>query len=293
MLLFGGARLGDFCPTVLDDVWTYSPTDGTWTELAPTGPTRPSPRAHHACAWDPARARLWVFGGCGPAYRGLDDLWSFDPESVQWMKVEPPEPRPRGRFSAALHYHPGSDALVLFGGLNGFDDGSTPVHGLWVYDIRANRWVEKTCAAPQLWQCASALDPERGLLILHGGFDEKLRMRSETWTYEVSADRWREPAVGKWFRTAHAGVWDPGADRMLVCGGRGSGAGHDGVWVFAPGTGEWQQYPEVRDPVGGRAYHSAVWDPKTRLMLVFGGTGDDPRDQPRRTDVWSAGVPGK
>jgi N-acetylneuraminic acid mutarotase len=276
MLLFGGEGVRDQRGTFFDDLWTYAPASGAWHELTPVGPARPSKRGYHACAWDSTRARMWMFGGCAEGFHGSDDLWSFDlwsfdPQQRQWTRLAPPGPRPPGRWSAVLQYDPGTDALVLFSGMSAFDETCVPLRDLWVYRIRTNTWTQKTCTAPQLSQCASALDPQRGLLIIHGGTDAHFAVRSETWIYDVRRDTWRAPVAGTRFTKAHAGVWDTDDGRMMVFGGRGYGTVEDRVWSFDPDTEEWRVLGTADDPPGVRAFHSAVWDPKARALIVYGG----------------------
>jgi N-acetylneuraminic acid mutarotase len=297
MLVFGGEGRDGEAFIFFNDLWTYSPAKDEWKELTLKEQPRPSKRAYHACAWDSHRNQLWVFGGADAKFQGLDDLWSFDPAELKWTKPEPPATRPKGRLSATLQYDPGSDSLILFGGLGGFGEGSPAVRDLWVYDIKANKWTEKKCAAPQLWQCASALDPKGGLLLLHGGFDERFQVRTETWVYEVANDKWREPVKGERFTDAHTGVWDASEGRMVVFGGarseKGAKEGYDEVWAFDAGKGAWKQVEVNGDKPKGRAYHSAIWDPKARSMIVFGGTANQFSDPPRDTKVWELHLPAK
>lgn len=295
MLLFGGEGRQGQAFIFFNDVWTYSPDKDKWQEVEVKSKEQPSKRAYHACAWDGKRHQLWCFGGSGANFQGLDDLWSFDPDKLEWKKHEPAGPRPKGRLSATLQYYPKDDTLILFAGLNGFGK-AVPVRDLWVYDIKANKWTEKKCAAPQLWQCASALDPKRGLLILHGGFDEKFQVRTETWVYDVAGDKWRDPIPGKRYIDAHAGVWDGAAGRMLIFGGSQPGKnakGYDDVWAFDPDKGAWKQVDAVGQKPAGRAYHSAVWQPKANAMIVFGGTANQFSDPPMENKVWILKMPAK
>jgi N-acetylneuraminic acid mutarotase len=299
MLVFAGEGRDADAFIFFSDLWTYNPAKDEWKELTLKEQARPSKRAYHACAWDTRRNQMWVFGGSGADFKGMDDLWSFDPAARKWTKLEPKDPRPKGRLSATLQYHPDADALLLVGGLGGFGEGAPAVRDLWVYDIQANKWSQKKCAAPQLWQCASVLDPKAGLLILHGGFDERFQVRTETWVYEVGKDKWREPVKGERFADAHTGVWDAAEGRMLVYGGSRLGkpakgtTGYDEVWAFDPGKGAWNQVEVRGAKPGGRAYHSAVWEPRSRSMLVFGGTANQFSDPPRENKVWVLRLPQK
>jgi N-acetylneuraminic acid mutarotase len=296
MLVFGGEGRDKEAFVFFNDLWTYSPTQDRWQDLTAKGDARPSRRAYHACTWDTKRHQLWSFGGSTSDFKGLDDLWSFDPEARAWKKLDPPNPRPKGRLSATLHYYPANDSLVLFGGLSGFAPGSPAVRDLWVYDIKANRWAERKCAAPQLWQCASALDPKRGLLILHSGFDEKFQVRSETWVYDIGADKWHDPVETRQTTDAHSGVWDAAGGQMLVYGGarfEKGATGHDTVRAFDPEKRSWRQLKVKGARPPGRAYHSAVWEPQSRSMIVFGGTANQFSDPPRENAVWVLRLPAK
>jgi N-acetylneuraminic acid mutarotase len=296
MLLFGGeGRKGDAF-IFFNDLWTYSPARDEWKELTLKEQPLPSKRAYHACTWDTQRHQLWFFGGASATFMGLDDMWSFDPEALKWTKLDVPGKRPKGRLSATLHYNPSNDTLVLVGGLNGFGGKTESVRDLWVYHIKDNKWTEKKCAAPQLWQCASALDPKDGLLILHGGFDEKFEVRTETWVYEIETDKWRDPVEGTRFTDAHTGIWDAEQGRMLIFGGsvpKPGAKGYDEVWAFDPGRKVWKELEVKGDKPAGRAYHSAVWQPAARSMIVFGGTANMFSDPPHENKIWILRLPAK
>src|ERR1051326_5792404 len=174
MLLFAGESHDGDTFDFFNDLWTYSPAKDEWKELTLKEKTAPAKRAYHGCTWDSKRKQMWIFGGCGGGFKGMDDLWSFDPETLKWAKAEPASSvAPKGRLSATLQYYPEKDWLILLGGLGGFGKDSPSAHDLWIYDIATKKWTEKKCVAPQLWQCASALDAKHGLLLLHGGFDDQ------------------------------------------------------------------------------------------------------------------------
>jgi hypothetical protein len=74
----------------------------------------------------------------------------------------------------------------------------------------------------------------------------------------------------------HAAVYDPSSNRMIVFGGGLGGSNSNEVWVLsnANGTGgtpTWEQLaPSGAVPVG-REEHSAVYDPFTNRLTIFGG----------------------
>jgi N-acetylneuraminic acid mutarotase len=296
MLLFAGEGRNGQAFVFFNDLWTYSPAKEEWKELTLKEKTLPSKRGYHCSVWDSKRKQMWMFGGCGGDFKGLNDLWSFDPDSVKWTKLDAAKDGPKGRLSASMQYDPESDSLILVGGLNSFGKGES-VRDLWIYDIKAGKWTEKKCDAPQLWQCASALDAKRRLLILHAGFDEKLRVRTETWIYDIAKDQWREPIKGNRLTDAHAGFWDAANERMIIFGGarpaKGAAKGYDEVWSLDPDKAEWKQVEVKGDKPAGRAYHSVTWDPKARSMIVFGGTVNQFSDPPHENQIWTLRLPGK
>lgn len=106
--LFGGTGY-DSAGTggVLNDMWSYSPTAGTWTWISgskvagaagaygtqgtPAAGNTPSARVG-SVGWTDASGMLWLFGGGGSGTAGivttsvgqLNDLWNFNPATQQW-----------------------------------------------------------------------------------------------------------------------------------------------------------------------------------------------------------------
>ena len=118
MVLFGGDPYsidGEHgAPT--NSTWVFDGT--TWTQLAP--PTAPAARVGASMVFDPALARIVLFGGAStnpdatsasPAV--FDDTWSFD--GTTWQQLHPTTV-PSGRFLAQMTYDSATQQIVLFGG---------------------------------------------------------------------------------------------------------------------------------------------------------------------------------
>ncbi|MBI5711715.1 MAG: hypothetical protein HZC42_15640, partial [Candidatus Eisenbacteria bacterium] len=92
-------------------------------------------------------------------------------------------------------------------------------------------------------------------------------------------------------RDGHSAIYDAGSNRMTVFGGRGDSGPLDDVWVLtnADGTGgtpAWIHLAPGGQVPGARANHSAVYDPGSNRMVIFGGddaTGPTPASF---DDVW-------
>ena len=90
--LFGGQSkdAGGASPS-LDDLWEFSPTNNTWTEVTSTGNT-PSAR-YGAAFWTDSSGNFWLLGGLDQpdsmTVQGslLNDLWEFSPTTQQWTWV--------------------------------------------------------------------------------------------------------------------------------------------------------------------------------------------------------------
>lgn len=236
VVLFGGSRVlfgdGSSPPAMLADTWILRAH--RWI-AAPDG--GPSPRAEAAIAHDPRRGRTVLFGGRFTDGDGrvsrLGDTWEWDGE--RWTRVS--TLGPPARSGAAMAWHPGLDAVVLFGGSGG------PLGDTWSWDGRA--WTPLPVPpAPGRFNTVMAWDPSARRLARFGGWDGKGRT-SDTW--ELREDGWALVEAGGPAARNHATlVTAPDRGSMLLLGG------HDGEMVFGDlwerRNGRWTLL-EATDPV--------------------------------------------
>jgi N-acetylneuraminic acid mutarotase len=110
LFMFGGQ---DSSQAFLDELWEYSFSDRTWTELRPFG-RGPSARATHSMTV--IGDHLVVYGGY--SQKGvLGDVWALDPSSgpLAWKSVMVKEEGP-SRSNHAAAPVAGKTALFVFGG---------------------------------------------------------------------------------------------------------------------------------------------------------------------------------
>jgi N-acetylneuraminic acid mutarotase len=296
MLVFGEALRQGNSFLYHNDLWSYSPARDEWTQLKLGDQELPAERAYHACAWDSQRQRMWVYGGCQGDFEGRDDLWCFDPQTRKWTNLAPPQARPSGRLGATLHYYPRTDSLLLVGGAEGFGEKASPVHEVWVYDIANNKWTERKCDAPHRWLAATTLDAKHGLVIVFGGIDEKSGVHRDTWVYDIEKDKWREPLGGRRPTNSLPGIWNAAQGRMIVHAGTLpmlEAKAYDDVFAFDPTRNAWKEIEVVGPKPVGRAYHSAVWVPEARSLMIFGGTTNQFSDPAVENTVWTLRWPAK
>src|SRR6266446_6878918 len=91
-------------------------------------------------------------------------------------------------------------------------------------------------------------------------------------------------------RDSHTAVYDSANNRMIVFGGEifSSGTLLNDVWVLSNangqgGTATWTQLSPSGTPPRARELHTAVYDPATNVMTVFGGFGSNGLGL---SDVW-------
>jgi hypothetical protein len=103
-------------------------------------------------------------------------------------------------------------------------------------------------------------------------------------------------------RGGHSAIYDPVRDRMIVFGGPSGMAATNEVWVLSlSGTPTWSQLTLAGAAPPGRSAHTAVYDPVSDRMVIFGGTIESNRfndvwalslgDTPTWTNLLPAGTP--
>ncbi|MBI2363053.1 MAG: hypothetical protein HYV15_06695, partial [Elusimicrobia bacterium] len=122
--MFGGFGPGAPGTNELAQIISYDPVGHS---VQPATGNLPTARAMTAAAYDPATARIYVFGGRqfgSGAY--LDQIVSFNPATEAVATVS--TTLPSGRVDAAAAYDPSSGDIVLFGG---------DATGTWLTDVLA------------------------------------------------------------------------------------------------------------------------------------------------------------
>jgi hypothetical protein len=132
VVLFGGNTAeGKLTPQAWEagrrgDTWLF---DGkAWRAIEQPGPPA---RDHHGMSYDPARARIVLFGGFNGAY--LNDTWEWD--GSRWNRAADGGPPPRGG-KPAMAYSATEKGVVLFGGGvgGGTDRKPRTYDDLWVWN---------------------------------------------------------------------------------------------------------------------------------------------------------------
>lgn len=227
----------------------------TWTQLSPAGGL-PSPRLAHSAVYDSATNRMIVFGGevaqaTPPALIVVNETWVLSNANGAggtpvWTLLSTAGGPPSVRWAASVVYDSATNRMIVFGGQTtaaGSGGGlNTTVNDLWV------------------------LSNANGI----GG--------TPAWTQLSPLGT--PPSA----RAGAGAVYDPAANRMIIFGGNspalatGDGGGND-VWVLSNANGlgsppAWTQLLPTRFVPGvpsPRIGNSAVYDPASHRLIVFGG----------------------
>jgi hypothetical protein len=190
-----------------------------WFPATQSGP-RPSPRFGHSAVYDAKRHRMLVIGGFGDGF--YNDVWEYLlPGNGTWTQLQPTGTPMPPRTQQAAVYDPLRDRVLFFGG-----DGGYGMNDVWELRLDPGpewREIHPAGVLPAGRRDHSMIyDPVRDRLVVFGGFDLGRHM-NDVWTLSLGETPAWSPllstnaAPGP--RSAHAAVYDPIRDRMIIFGG--------------------------------------------------------------------------
>jgi len=309
MTIFGGTANGT---TWYNDTWLLTNANGlggtpTWMQLTPSGGP-PAGRAGQGAVFNPASARMTMFGGGSATAPILTDTWVLTyangtpplAPAETWTQATPTGGPPANSqlFGSAL-FDPSTDRMMIFGGASSnptppspYDSNQvwvlTSADGLW----GAPQWIQLsptgTLPAPRKGQ-STVYDPSSNRMIVFDGCSASCgAFLNDVWVLTNANGTGGTPA---WIelsptggpppaRAWHMAVYDPGTNSMIIFGGASVSIAnpptYSDVWVLSNANGlggipNWTELNYTGGPPAGQASSSAVYDPANNLMVVFGG----------------------
>lgn len=258
------------------DAWAYEIDSGSWTALD----EMPLPLLRSAAVRH--EDVVHMFGGTTSGRADVDVLLRWVPGEDTWETLDVPGgPGPRFKHMSVGHV----DQMLVVGGK--FDDVEPAViYGdVWSFNVVSGEWTEiSTTGGPiGIYRQAMAMDEERGVLWVHGGFDEQETRSDWLWSLDLDTWAWTRhdwEGEGPPERASHLAVLSD--DGLVVWGGNHS---DESVWVFEPGLSQWTEWALDRAPLARDAFVADML-PGGREILLVGG---DPvsEDVPNFVaDVW-------
>ncbi len=178
---------------------------------------------------------------------------------------------------------------MIFGGL---DDQGTLKNDVWALSLSGDpTW---TLLIPALgspiprFEHAAVYDPVRDRMVVTGGVDATGQFSRTTPMFEFSGTpRWYQDTRDGGVETArHTAIYDPVSDRVVVFGGHltvDQPANATYVLNLSQRFSGWKGLWIAGTPPAARIEHTAIYDPRRRRMIIFGG--NDSRTI--RNDSWS------
>jgi cysteine-rich repeat protein len=229
-----------------------------------------------AAAYDERRGEVVAWGG------NQGDATYVMPLGERSALRRPTAATPPARYATALAYHRGSDRVVLFGG--GLVPSGTLLGDTWLWDGASwTQAVTPTAPSPRLWP-AMASAPERGSVVLYGGYPGGAGLANDTWEWDGRAWRQVDTPTRPPTRSRPAFAHDRGRGRTVLFGGAAAnGALLADTWEY-DGTDWRERTSAVAPPARQRA--AMVEDLAVGQVLLFGGNDGTGVDALADTWLW-------
>ena len=312
MVVYGG-KSNETGPDVnFNDVWILRHADNTggslaWVQTQPGG-VAPLARHMHSAVYDPTSRAITIFGGHLDVVDQLgNDVWvltsALGPGTPTWTQLFPTGTAPSRREWHSAIYDPGSSRMVVFGGLTGSGDGNVWIleHANGAGGTPAWLMITPPATGPSPRYGHSAVyDPLSNRMIIFGGRKHAGgAFTSDVWLLSHANGLGGTPAwtqltasgVPPAPRADHTAVYDPAENRMVIFAGwtlSGGDTYFNDAWVLTHANGiggfpAWRALAPLTAPPEKRELHSAVYNPSSKRMIVFGGAVSA---SSMRNDVW-------
>ena len=292
LIVFGGT---DCSGSYYNDVWILTNADGSsgtpnWTESKPAG-TAPAARTQSTAIYDSTNRVMTIFGGAAASKTVFNDVWTLAnvAGTPTWTKLSPTGTGPSARSGHVAIYDSTNNRMTIHGGQLG---SNTVVNDTWILTnangIGTPAWSQlvPSDTAPQRKSHTAIYDPVSNEMVIFGGDSQLPQTFTDDHVFTLTnanglhtGTTWTQDGPAP--RNHPSGVYDVATDQLIVFGGQpSSGAPFNDVWsepgVVASGQVSqvpttWAQVFPTGTAPAARFGHSAVYDPGSNRMVVFGG----------------------
>lgn len=285
IFVFGGV---DDQGHLLNDLWSYSPASGQWSELSVYNSSAgncpdsnvPAPRMNAAMVWDNLDQQILLYGGLSASNHYLGDLWSYSPGAKSWTALACSGNAPGPRASNAVW---NGSAMLLLGGMN----KNGLLADFWSYTPGSNggAWqrLPDSPVGPRAYQTL-VWDSTGNQLYVFGGIDASGAQHGDLNVYSANGG-WSpitpKSASNPLPRQQGMGAWDSKDNVLLLMGGwndSAQGTPYWGLWAFDPKQEAWALLTPLNSAntniIPGRTAAVMVWDAKDQAAYIYAGAGN-------------------
>jgi hypothetical protein len=277
----------------LSDVWQYSLSSGSFTQLSPTG-TVPAGRELASIGYDVVNQRAIIMGGWqGATGNDRNDILqlSLTSGSESWTQLKANDTANQGMFpfSSGATAVDTSRSIMVTTGLNGYDstdkyvfafDMTSTATTADVYGLTIGDFMRARDAPAYAYNSTS-----QELLLINGysAMDDDATIArgehvSEVWAYDRTNNKWRSALQGPFGIPQCEGgfaIYDSGNDRVIFFGGlRGTSQVSNDVWELKADSNGMYKARKLA-PSGTlppqRWLMSGCYDAANHRMVIWGG----------------------
>lgn len=129
------------------------------------------------------------------------------------------------------------EQIFLYGGTAGSTDGTPAGAANFRLDLASLTWASTAAPGPPgLVDGAAVYDSADHRVLMWGGRDGSGGMPVEVWEFALGANAWRQvptPGITPAGRTGHRLIYDAAHRRLVMFGGKASGAWYNDTWELA------------------------------------------------------------
>jgi hypothetical protein len=275
--------------------------ENTWVKIDSGGlATDPGILYYSGMAYDDEHGKLLVFGGGHYGYSG-NEVWAFDPETLQWTRMYEPDPVEAYSATYASTTYPGalfypdpnaplsearpmtrhnydtvefisSKGIMFTAGQYTWGEPPIPYcwgcGDTWTYDLDTNKWTYRNLSG------ASVPDNEGGSAAYDSRSDLVYHInKGQTWAYDVNSDSWmRVSTIGAPTKSIESNAeYDSKRHAILLFGG--NYPAHNELWKYDIEANTWTKLsPAGTPPPPGNAY-GFTYDSANDVFVAYGTNG--------------------